>query len=792
VAGPLLIVASVLVVMHGFWLSPKLTNQQVDLLAFWFPRWCALGTSLAHAHIPTWLPNQFGGVPFASDPQSGWLYLPVMLLFITLSCARAFGLFIVLQPVLAGLGLYWFFRNEGLGRPAATVGGLTLALSMSGSVVALSLPFAGMLAWTAMTLAAVSGFLHARTLPGRMAWFVFAELSLSQIAAAHLTDGLLIGAGIVGLYMLARSFVQVRARERSLGSAAFSVVAVFAAFPVLSAGILLPRLDLLSRTPIGYGYVKMGQIANQLSGTNGPPPIYFRGVGPWWGTSFARGPGGYVGAVAILLVPAALWSRRWRVTAGAFALGGLAGWVLNLDTLIASSRVRTFVLAHRIGELWLRSPYRFRYLLVVAFAALAGYGTQAWLDMARAEDRRAVIRRAIWLVPAFLVFVIAPLIAGSSLTDYVPFAVGLAYGVPLLLMAARGRSWAPIALAGLVALELTVVGLVAQLGPIPGNSPDRLEEVASSGLGHSFPKFHAPFISPADYLTPGPIGQKLIQARGDYGRYLSLSPSIATKSPRGFLFHQDPPHWPAYENGRSILFGINEIQGYSPVQEDRYWRLVRFVDRTAPIFYNSATFQTINPELLRLFGVEWVIFPPQLSGRPGVVAREEGYSLVRLPHPAARASVVSTWLVVPPGTGLVTVARQSIDLVEDPRLRSPRLVRVGAAITETNAVYVESSPAHIRIQADAHDRALLVVRNAWDPNWRATVDGRPAKVLVADYMMQGVALPPGHHVVELTYRDTAIGTGLLVSGVAWLILLLGLGWAARRGLRGRPLGGPAV
>src|SRR6266542_568611 len=84
-AGPVLIVGSVLVVLHGLWLHPKLTNQQVDLFAFWMPRWCAMGNSVTAGHIPTWLPNQFGGVPFVSDPQSGWLYLPATALFSAMS-----------------------------------------------------------------------------------------------------------------------------------------------------------------------------------------------------------------------------------------------------------------------------------------------------------------------------------------------------------------------------------------------------------------------------------------------------------------------------------------------------------------------------------------------------------------------------------------------------------------------------------------------------------------------------------------------------------------------------------
>jgi hypothetical protein len=136
-AGPALIVLGPALILHDFWLGARLPSQQVDLLPFWLPRWCFLGKAVAAGHVPAWLPHQFGGVPFASDPQSGWLYLPAMVLFGALSCSRALGAVILLNPILAGLGLYLFFRNEGVDRPAATVGGVTLALGLSGSVVVL-------------------------------------------------------------------------------------------------------------------------------------------------------------------------------------------------------------------------------------------------------------------------------------------------------------------------------------------------------------------------------------------------------------------------------------------------------------------------------------------------------------------------------------------------------------------------------------------------------------------------------------------------------------------------------
>src|SRR5438477_391958 len=104
--------------------------------------------------------------------------------------------------------------------------------------------------------------------------------------------------------------------------------------------------------------------------------------------------------------------------------------------------------------------------------------------------------------------------------------------------------------------------------------------------------------------------------------------------------HRDPAAWPAYEDARSILFGIDEIQGYLSVQLVRYWRLVRAVDRT-PIYYNAATLQSAPPEVLRLFGDRWLIMPRRQpspeAARP--VSTEGRFVLYELADPQPRASV---------------------------------------------------------------------------------------------------------------------------------------------------------
>jgi hypothetical protein len=776
--GPALIIGCVLAVLHGFWLNPRLTNQHVDLLALWLPRWCYLGEALRAGQVPTWLPSQFSGVPFASDPQSGWMYLAPMALFTSMSCARALGAFITLQPILAGLGLYLFLRNEGTGRPAATVGGLALSLGMAGSRIAISLPFAGSLAWTALALAGVSGLLHARSTRRAIGWLALAGLSISQIAGAHLTDGLITGMLVIGAFAVAALVAQVRRREWTLRESVTRLGILAVAAPLLSAAVIVPRLALLPRTSIGHGYEELGRLGNQLSGGHAPLPLATHGVGPWWGTSFARSPGGYIGAMAIAVLLIGFSSRRWRGRAAAFGLVAAVGWALNQDRLISSPRVRSFALDHGLGELWLRAPNRFSFPVLLAVAALAGYGFQAWLDRARPRSGGPAVRRVVWFVPAVALFVALPLVFGSPLDQYVIFFAGLAFAVPLLLLIGGGRLRLAVLLPVLLAVELTVAGLVGQ-GPSPlGGSA---KATIASGLGSAFGTFRTPGIDPAAYATPGAIGQRLIRARGTYGRYLSFDPRYA--GGRGWLTHQSRDAWPAYENGRSTLFDIDEIQGPdSPVQLDRYWRLVRALG-PRPVYYNTSAIQKVTAQVLDLFAVEWLIGPtrlgPPIAGADPVTT-EGQYTLFRVPDPEPRASVVREVRLVDPGGGLRTVLSERFDsrrmvVLEGPRTGSP--TRAGAG--RDASTYRERNPEDVIVDVSSSG-GILVVRNPYDSNWKATIDGKPTPVFVADYVMQGVSVPPGEHVVELTYHDDAIGYGLIASAAAWALLLGSFLWAVRR------------
>jgi hypothetical protein len=112
------------------------------------------------------------------------------------------------------------------------------------------------------------------------------------------------------------------------------------------------------------------------------------------------------------------------------------------------------------------------------------------------------------------------------------------------------------------------------------------------------------------------------------------------------------------------------------------------------------------------------------------------------------------------------------------------------------AVAPEGKPATVTVtddgtddiaaRVDAQGAGYLVVADALQGSWGATVDGVPATLVPADNGLVAVAVPAGTHTVRLSYRMPMHNAGAWISGAA-LIVLLGIGAGVlvrrRRGAR---------
>ena len=91
-----------------------------------------------------------------------------------------------------------------------------------------------------------------------------------------------------------------------------------------------------------------------------------------------------------------------------------------------------------------------------------------------------------------------------------------------------------------------------------------------------------------------------------------------------------------------------------------------------------------------------------------------------------------------------------------------------AFVTVTNQTAARVLKSHfgtqsVDIEVEAGAPSLVVVAQTWYHNWRADVDGKPARLLRANHAFQAIEIPEGRHRVQLIYRDRAFEIGAAVS-----------------------------
>lgn len=92
---------------------------------------------------------------------------------------------------------------------------------------------------------------------------------------------------------------------------------------------------------------------------------------------------------------------------------------------------------------------------------------------------------------------------------------------------------------------------------------------------------------------------------------------------------------------------------------------------------------------------------------------------------------------------------------------------------------VSYRPGKVKLATESDIVATLRVAERWDPDWKAKVDGKPAEVQRADYLIQGVTLPPGKHEVILLYSPSKVFFYMQLAGLC--ILLVAAFWRRNTG-----------
>jgi hypothetical protein len=186
-----------------------------------------------------------------------------------------------------------------------------------------------------------------------------------------------------------------------------------------------------------------------------------------------------------------------------------------------------------------------------------------------------------------------------------------------------------------------------------------------------------------------------------------------------------------------MRFGLSDARNYDSVE------LARSLSWFAPLYEDASGTRTSRSD------VSWT----------GVVRSRE-----RL----ADSSVGAVVAAVPPPSGDFTRVEKAGDVWIAWLFAKPW---ADSESGRANVAFIwEHGRARIFIDAIAADR--LVVRETWDPGWRASLDGKPVEIQAKSAVFLDIQIPSGQHELIIEYDPGEVRLGLMVSTCALVLVIL--------------------
>jgi hypothetical protein len=93
-----------------------------------------------------------------------------------------------------------------------------------------------------------------------------------------------------------------------------------------------------------------------------------------------------------------------------------------------------------------------------------------------------------------------------------------------------------------------------------------------------------------------------------------------------------------------------------------------------------------------------------------------------------------------------------------------------AADSLATARVLKSTETRMFVETASRTPGFLVTSDTNYPGWRARVDGRHAHIFKTDYLLRGVMIPAGHHLVSFRFRPDSFFIGASISAISVFLL----------------------
>ncbi|HET7093695.1 MAG TPA: YfhO family protein, partial [Thermomicrobiales bacterium] len=300
-------------------------------------------------------------------------------------------------------------------------------------------------------------------------------------------------------------------------------------------------------------------------------------------------------------------------------------------------------------------------------------------------------------------------------------------------------------------------------------------------------------ISPSD---PGGAGDFLLARQAADGpfRYVGYGgmayPGDTARRANYMERRFDPGVQAILVNGRPMLLGLDEIQGYDPIELARYAEFMRALNGADQNYHTAYLLASgTGSPLLDLLDVRYALVDAALpQDRPDVVALANGGRKVfandhvivyeRQPN-ARRAWIVHDVRPADRDDPVAPIADGTVDPFRTAFVEGAPPA-VAPATGPESATITQDDGDTISVDVTATAPGLLVLSEPYASGWQATIDGKPAPILPTDLLLRGVPIPTGEHRVALRYAPPPLRIGLAISAVAGAAMLAAFAWAGWR------------
>lgn len=752
--------------VFAFWKTVVLGYRLyfLDLLHYIYPMYRFIRLEYLSGRFPLWNPYVTLGTPLAGQGDLSVFYPPI-LLFLCGEPSRFYPLMLFFHHLWGFIGMWWCLRQFGLSRYASLFGGVAFALS---GILIANHPYPRLI-YAAVWMPWVFGAFHCSLKEKSWKKSVMTGIFLSM---QILSGGYEVTYLTVVLLVIYSIFYPSKEGSLSLlkqwSSSFYSLLTAGMVTLLLTAIQLFPLLVYLQNSS------RSGGVGNQsgawafhplrlfeffvpeLFGTVQPNPTFQTGLllrppelDPWHTTVYV---GGFVIFLAIVGFSGIIRSRLVRTAVGILCISFIIATGDRYSWGVFSRHFFVGIDMFRFAE---------KFLIGVAFSLpiVAAYGLEIWMNL-------SVRRRLFWAVGATLFLVFTLLFAG---TDWF-------VGIRL----ARNEQLVSI-VAGFFAIAAAIwLGLYRKFQGhriVPWLIIFLIVDLSSHAYNHLYS------VS-ADEISVVPRAVRTILDHSDEGsmqriwrfpgnREFEFPGTMSVNGPARAIYVYET----LFQN--SNVPHIQRISGFSPANSavfDAFWEKY------------SGTPDTV----LTMFGVRFIVaraLNPNLDyGQYRVLTMDPDleFSVFERQHYLPKAFMVGTVYAVPENDAVFSrmstadFMKNDDVIVVDQELNSATTL-IHHDYEERMCRVVTYTPQEVNIEVDSEQGGLLVLADAYYPEWKATLDGNPTRIYLTNGLLRGVLVPSGRHKITFCYSPPSFTIGLWVtlSAIILLVLVPGIQWSRR-------------